>query len=433
MNVKMTESAVEGNAITAFKEVKLKDIVTDNCLGGNYQCVEDITSLPVIKMGNLGRGTITLGKIEYVSDGKIISDRDVLKKGNILFNTRNTLDLVGKVAMWRGELEPSVFNSNIMRITFTENVLNEYMNYYFNSYSALKQLRARATGTTSVAAIYWKDCQNIKVPLPSLTEQKAIADLLSTWDEAIEKKERLIRAKEKQLRQMSRWLLFGYKRLGNQKNELADGHFFKYPSDWALVKIGKVAKEVSARNGESEETVLSCSKYDGFVNSLDYFGKQVFSSDTSNYKVVKKGQFGYPSNHVEEGSIGLLEHCEKGIVSPIYVVFEVSKEKVHSPYLYKLLKTDIYRHIFQVSTSSSVDRRGSLHWGDFSKIKVPVPSFEEQQQISETLSSAQHEIDLLKQLADKYKTQKRGLMHKMLTGTWRVKPDVVKTFEETKS
>jgi type I restriction enzyme S subunit len=197
-----------------------------------------------------------------------------------------------------------------------------------------------------------------------------------------------------------------------------------------LVKIGKVAKEVSARNGESEETVLSCSKYAGFVNSLDYFGKQVFSSDTSNYKVVKKGQFGYPSNHVEEGSIGLLEHCEKGIVSPIYVVFEVSKEKIHSPYLYKLLKTDIYRHIFQVSTSSSVDRRGSLRWGDFSKIKVLVPSLEEQQEISETLSSAQHEIDLLKQLANKYKTQKRGLMQKMLTGEWRIKPDVVKFFGE---
>jgi len=269
-----------------------------------------------------------------------------------------------------------------------------------------------------------------KVELPPLPEQKAIAALLATWDEAIEKAERLIQVKEKQLRQMSRWLLFGHKRLGNQKNQLADGHFFKYPSDWALVKIGKVAKEISARNGESEKTVLSCSKYDGFVNSLDYFGKQVFSSDTSNYKVVKKGQFGYPSNHVEEGSIGLLEHCEKGIVSPIYVVFEASKEKVHSPYLYKLLKTDIYRHIFQVSTSSSVDRRGSLRWGDFSKIKVLIPSLEEQQEISETLSSAQHEIDLLKQLADKYKTQKRGLMQKMLTGEWRVKPEIVNQYME---
>ena len=272
--------------------------------------------------------------------------------------------------------------------------------------------------------------KEIPLSLPSLPEQKAIADLLSTWDETIEKSERLIQAKERQLRQMSRWLLFGHKRLGNQKTELADGHFFKYPSDWALVKIEKVAKEVSARNGESDETVLSCSKYDGFVNSLDYFGKQVFSSDTSNYKVVKKGQFGYPSNHVEEGSIGLLEHCEKGIVSPIYVVFEASKEKVHSPYLYKLLKTDIYRHIFQVSTSSSVDRRGSLRWGDFSKIKVLVPSLEEQQEISETLSSAQHEIDLLKQLADKYKTQKRGLMQKMLTGEWRVKPEIVNQYME---
>ena len=302
---------------------------------------------------------------------------------------------------------------------------NEYLYYWF----VVKDL-AKFCNDGLVPVINAKNLKGQKISLPPLPEQKAIADLLSTWDEAIEKTERLIQVKEKQLRQMSRWLLFGHKRLGNQKNELADGHFFKYPSDWALVKIGKVAKEVSARNGESDETVLSCSKYDGFVNSLDYFGKQVFSSDTSNYKVVKKGQFGYPSNHVEEGSIGLLEHCEKGIVSPIYVVFEASKEKVHSPFLYKLLKTDIYRHIFQVSTSSSVDRRGSLRWGDFSKIKVLIPSLEEQQEISETLSSAQHEIDLLKQLADKYKTQKRGLMQKMLTGEWRVKPEIVNQYME---
>lgn len=311
-----------------------------------------------------------------------------------------------------------------------KNITGEYLHILTRTHHFRGTGKLNMTGTAGQKRVPTIFLKNYDFHLPPLPEQKAIADLLSTWDEAIEKTERLIQAKEKQLRQMSRWLLFGHKRLGNQKNELADGHFFEYPSDWALVKIGKVAKEVSARNGESEETVLSCSKYDGFVNSLDYFGKQVFSSDTSNYKVVKKGQFGYPSNHVEEGSIGLLQHCEKGIVSPIYVVFEASKEKVHSPYLYKLLKTDIYRHIFQVSTSSSVDRRGSLRWGDFSKIKVLVPSLEEQREISVTLSSAQHEINLLKQLADKYKTQKRGLMQKMLTGEWRVKPEVVNQYSE---
>ena len=177
---------------------------------------------------------------------------------------------------------------------------------------------------------------------------------------------------------------------------LADGHFFKYSSDWSLIKIGKVAYEITLRNGEPEETVLSCTKYNGFVNSLDYFGKQVFSSDTSNYKVIQKGQFGYPSNHVEEGSIGLLEHCEKGIVSPIYVVFGVDEKKVYPRFLFKLLKTDIYQHIFQVSTSSSVDRRGSLRWGDFSKIKVPLPPSKEQKQIVEIINTSEKEIELFK-------------------------------------
>ncbi|MCF1440023.1 MAG: restriction endonuclease subunit S, partial [Shewanella sp.] len=87
------------------------------------------------------------------------------------------------------------------------------------------------------------------------------------------------------------------------------------------------------------------------------------------------------------------------------------------------LKTDIYRHIFQVSTSSSVDRRGSLRWGHFSNIKVLLPSLEEQQKISETLSSAQQEINLLKQLSEQYRKQKRGLMQKLLTGEWRANTD----------
>ena len=269
-----------------------------------------------------------------------------------------------------------------------------------------------------------------KCIFPPLPEQKAIADLLSTWDEAIAKTEKLIQAKEKRFRQTTKHLLFGHKRINKQHEELVDSHFFKYPCDWNLVKIGKIAKEISDRNGESDATVLSCSKYDGFVNSLDYFGKQVFSSDTSNYKVIKKSQFGYPSNHIEEGSIGLLEHCKKGIVSPIYVIFEASPTKVHPVYLFKLLKTDIYKHIFQVKTSSSVDRRGSLRWGEFSKIKIPLPLLEEQQQIAETLSTAQQEIDFLKQLAEKYKTQKRGLMQKMLTGEWRVKPEIVNQYLE---
>jgi len=389
------------------------------------------TGVPVVGMKNLQDGKVDFNDLPFVSVDEAEKESLLLHDGDILLNRTNSFELVGKVGIVEKATE-AVFASYLVRLKVDKTKSNpRFVAIWLSSFWADQMIKKIATRAVSQANVnpseFKKFCLIPFLPLP---EQKAIADLLSTWDEAIKKTERLIQAKEKQLRQMSRWLLFGHKRLGNQKIEFADGHFFKYPSDWRLVKVGKVAKEVSALNGESEETVLSCSKYDGFVNSLDYFGKQVFSADTSKYKVVKKGQFGYPSNHVEEGSIGLLEHCEKGIVSPIYVVFEVSKEKVHSPYLYKLFKTDIYRHIFQVSTSSSVDRRGSLRWGDFSKIKVMVPSLEEQKQISETLSSAQNEIDLLKQVAERYKTQKRGLMQKMLTGEWRVKPEIVNQYME---
>ena len=67
---------------------------------------------------------------------------------------------------------------------------------------------------------------------------------------------------------------------------------------------------------------------------------------------------------------------------------------------------------------------------DFLKMPIWLPDLETQKNIGEYLGAIDNEIDLLKQLADKYKTQKRGLMQKMLTGEWRVKPEIVNQYME---
>ena len=59
-----------------------------------------------------------------------------------------------------------------------------------------------------------------------------------------------------------------------------------------------------------------------------------------------------------------------------------------------------------------------------------LPGHETQRNIGEFLGPIDREIDLLKQLVEKYKTQKRGLMQKMLTGEWRVKPEIVNKYHE---
>ena len=66
--------------------------------------------------------------------------------------------------------------------------------------------------------------------------------------------------------------------------------------------------------------------------------------------------------------------------------------------------------------SASVDRRGSLRWNEFSRIKIGLPSIEEQNRIAETLGLVDVEIDQLEWLHELVETQKRGLLSKLLSG-----------------
>ena len=68
-----------------WKEFKLDEIIKQNRLGGNYKNSESATGLPLIKMGNLGRGKIVLDKIEYVDETEEIDNMDILKYGECLY------------------------------------------------------------------------------------------------------------------------------------------------------------------------------------------------------------------------------------------------------------------------------------------------------------------------------------------------------------
>ena len=247
---------------------------------------------------------------------------------------------------------------------------------------------------TGIPKINRPDLEDIVVDLPPLPEQRKIAEILRTWDEAIEKLEVLIYRVKCQHRALSHSLIFGRRRLlrFNKSDDFKAHHWFALPKDWDCQPVGKIATEVSERNGNGEAfEVLSCSKYDGFVRSLEYFKKQVFSSDLTSYKKIWRGDFGFPSNHIEEGSIGLQELVDVGIVSPIYTVFRFMPEKMDRAFAFSALKTGLYRHIFEVSTSASVDRRGSLRWKEFAKIPFPVPPLSEQEAISEVLAVTVHD------------------------------------------
>ncbi|WKZ77528.1 MAG: restriction endonuclease subunit S [Candidatus Kapaibacterium sp.] len=386
---------------------KLKDILIEGRLGGNYENAEANNGVPVIKMGNLDRATIKIDKIQYLPENETYNQEDVLVKGDLLFNTRNTLELVGKVAIWNNELPFAVYNSNLMRMKFDSSFVEStwFMNRAFNSYYGLRQLRGIATGTTSVAAIYGRDLESIKFLLPPLSEQKAIAQVLSTADAAIHTTEKLITQKELRKKWLMQQLLTGKKRLKG------------FSGEWKEYYLGDMFSE---RNETRcfDLPLLSIGQ-NGVYPQDESVKKDTSNEDKSKYKRICPGDIGYNTMRMWQGRSALSEL--EGIVSPAYTVVTPKKnaDSVFFSYLFKIPKMT---NLFWRKSQGLVDDTLNCKFKDFSIVKVILPQTkEEQTAIAQVLQAADKEIQLLKAKAEKLREQKKGLMQVLLTGKVRLK------------
>lgn len=236
---KMTEVGV----IPDDWEVKpLGLILNKGRLGGNYSNQNRETEFPLIKMGSIARGYVDLSKIEFITPGVKPDAIHKLVLGDVLFNTRNTLDLVGKVAIWRNELPVAYYNSNLMRFEFDFHKVcsNEYANLFLNTTGSVTRLRALATGTTSVAAIYTRDLMCLPFVIPPLPEQHAIAEALSDVHALLNGLERLITKKRNIKQAAMQQLLTGKTRLPGFRGE------------WEVKRLGELGSTFGGLTGKTK-------------------------------------------------------------------------------------------------------------------------------------------------------------------------------------
>lgn len=374
--------------------------------------------IPWITTGKIDFGIIEEAE-EYITvEGLNSSAAKIFPKGTILMAMYGQGATRGKVAILGLD---AATNQACAALLLKEDIaIKEFVFYYLTFfYQHIRELGHGGNQKNLNAGLI----KEIKVPLPSFSEQRRIVDILSTWDRAIDLTSQLIAAKQQYKRGLTQQLLTGKRRFKQfaRSKEIQDTEIGPIPADWNYVSVGQIAHQVSERNAMGLDLpVLSCTKYGGLVDSLSYFGRQIFSEDTSTYKIVRRHQFAYATNHIEEGSIGYQDLYDEALISPMYTVFKTNSN-VDDRFLYALLKTEAYRQIFERNTSASVNRRGSLRWNEFSRIKVPLPSVEEQQAIVEVLDTCDQELALLKNKLKLLKKQKQGLMQQLLTGKVRVK------------
>lgn len=292
--------------------------------------------------------------------------------------------------------------SNCIDIVFArprpDQVLPEYLAEFTNSPAG----RQHVLGTQGGLALKHFNVgayKQLELLLPAVAEQRRIVDVLVAWESCIQKTEQLIAAKERHYsHELSRLISRG-----------------QHPH----AHVGSFAEEVSARNrGGNEARVLSVTNSRGFVLPEDQFERRVASANLSNYKVVRRGQYAYNPSRINVGSIARLDGWDDGVLSPMYVVFLLDENKVHSDYFLHWLNSHEARQRIKSSAQGSV--RETVSFSEFAAITIPLPRINTQTAIARYLNALRKEIDLLAQSVAALKTQKRGLMQKLLTGQWRL-------------
>jgi len=197
-----------------WERLKLEDVVIKTQLGTSERTkdVEEVSTIPLIKMGNLTWGGFSFDKLETLPKSKM-DESLILKSGDFLFNTRNTPELVGKSAVWKEKQVEATFDNNINRITFNHNINTDFMCLYLTYGKGKSLISSLSAGSTSVAAIYWKDLKNIKLPVPTLSEQQKIAIVLANADKEIELLEQQLADLQQEKKALMQVLLTGKKRV----------------------------------------------------------------------------------------------------------------------------------------------------------------------------------------------------------------------------
>ena len=391
-----------------WERVKLKEIANINPESITEKTNKDY-AFYYIDLSAVDEGKIHFPHNKIIFNSAPSRARRILKKDDILLATVRP-NLKG-FAYINFDANDVICSTGYAVIRIQKGVDSRYL--YFNLFShETERYFYNCVVGSNYPALNNSDVDNLKIPLPPLPEQKKIAEILSAWDLAFEKTERLTEAKEKR----HKWLLNELINKGSKKN------------GWNNVKLGELFNEVTEKIGEREIPPFSISAGIGFVSQKEKWGKDIAGKQYQNYVRLQKGEFAYNKGNSKKYTCGcaylLKDHTEIAVPN-VFISFKRKNKAICSEFYEHYFIADHHARELRKYISSSARSDGLLNLNkkDFFKILVPYPTADKQKAIANALSTTREEIELLKRLAEKYKEQKRGLMQKLLTGNIRVKTD----------
>ena len=353
-----------------WRTVRISDF--GKVVTGNTPPTNDETNfggpIPFVTPGDMGNPGLILSAQRTLSISGCKRARLVPASSTLVVCIGST---IGKVGLAGTELAT---NQQINAVVPSENVDGRFAFYEIGRVASTIR---RLAGTQAVPIISKGEFEDFPATLPPLPEQQKIADILGTWDEALEKLDALIAAKARRKQALMQQLLTGHRRLPG------------FSKPWVKSKLGELFLN-RTENNRLDLPLLSITADQGVVSRDSLTKRDTSSEDKSKYLRIAPGDIGYNTMRMWQG-VSALSSLE-GIVSPAYTILTPTDriDGKFAAHFFKLPHTISFFHRY---SQGLVDDTLNLKFPAFAVIEVTVPTdVSEQRAIAAVLDTADAEL-----------------------------------------
>lgn len=313
--------------------------------------------------------------------------------------------------------KPVSLGMNLFLIRINTKKANPYFIYAYLRKNE-HYVKSFASGSTT-KTITKDDVRRLKIYTPPLAEQNKIAQILSTWDQAISATEKLLENSQQQKKALMQQLLTGKKRLLDETG-------VSFSEKWKTYKLKEICHLGAGVSAPQDEKYFLDGQYD-FLRVSDLGSSNSRFAPPSRDKLNSTAIAELRMSPVSAGATlftksgaSLLLNQRAQLQADTYIVSHIGFAKAienfsSDDYLYYLFCNIDFKNL---AAGTSLP---ALQLSVLSGYQLKIPSVAEQEKISEVLSVADKEIEILQKELDCLKQEKKALMQQLLTGKKRVK------------
>ncbi|WP_149707465.1 restriction endonuclease subunit S [Campylobacter concisus] len=308
----------------------------------------------------------------------------LLEKGDILFQMVRPYQKNNFLFELNGNF---VASTGYAQIRTKQN--RDFIFQYLNFDTFTKKVIEKCTGS-NYPAINASVFSNLMILLPPVDEQEKIAEILSTWDEAINLTINLIENKKQ------------FKKALMQNLLTAKIRFPQFQDEWKEIRLAETCRKINSNltlNNLSSNHKFPTYDANGLVGYSDFF-----AFNREYITIVKDG--------AGVGRVRLVNGMTNFISTMMGIINRENSNIVFLNYIFKSINFNKF------ITGSTIPH---IYFKNYSNIIIKLPNLNEQQKIAEVLTACDDEINLLNLKLENLKKQQQGLMQKLLSGNIRTK------------